>query len=484
LKKNIQKFAVVIILIIATIIYVAIPYKSKQLNSASQEDLDHYIVSKMEELRIPGMALGIVEGNEVFLKGYGYSSISASNEIITPKTPFLLGSTTKSITAMAIMQLYEEGLLDLDEKVVRYLPTFRFENQEESNKITIRHLLNQTSGIAGSAGGSDYLDGSGTREEFITELKDETLLVTPGSTYQYAEANYVILGEVISVVAGQSYEDYIKEKIFIPLNMKNSCTNQEDALKNGLAHGNITWFGYPVKTDLPYPKKYASASVVYSSVEDLTHYVSCYLSGGDYQNKEILSNKGIQEITRPAVELEHPEGYFYGMGWFVSNGFAIHDGRPTNYYSVILLNPENNKGIILLANANNRLIVAEYLMPIVFEIMDTLDGIDTRTSGIGYRQLYKILNALLAWIFIFCIGRIVSTLKNRTNKVKISNFIIDGVLLLVITGLLVYLLRAYGVSLSIAYLGQPDIVFCMVSYIVLLVSNIVMKIVYAVKSLR
>lgn len=111
MKKNIQKFAVVIILIIATIIYVAIPYKSKQLNSASQEDLDHYIVSKMEELRIPGMALGIVEGNEVFLKGYGYSSISASNEIITPKTPFLLGSTTKSITAMAIMQLYEAGYL-------------------------------------------------------------------------------------------------------------------------------------------------------------------------------------------------------------------------------------------------------------------------------------------------------------------------------------------------------------------------------------
>lgn len=266
--------------------------------------------------------------------------------------------------------------------------------------------------------------------------------------------------------------------------MKNSCTNQEDAFKNGLAHGNITWFGYPVKTDLPYPKKYASASAVYSSVEDLTHYVSCYLSGGVYQNKEILSNKGIQEITSPAVELEHPEGYFYGMGWFVSDGFAIHDGRPTNYYSVILLNPENDKGIILLANANNRLIVAEYLMPIVFEIMDTLDGIDTRASGIGYRQLYKILNAILVWIFIFCIGRIVSTLKNRTNKVKISNFIIDGVLLLVITGLLVYLLRAYGVSLSIAYLGQPDIVFCMVSYIVLLVSNIVMKIVYAVKSLR
>lgn len=484
MKKSIVKISIAIILIIISIVYIAIPYNSVKLKSASKNDIDSYILSKMDELRIPGVSLGIVNGNDIYLKGYGKTG--SSEKEITAQTPFLLGSTTKSITALAVMQLSEKGEIDLDEKVIAYMPGFSFSNKNESDKITVRQLLNQTSGIAGPTGGSDYLDADSIRPDFISKLKNESLSYTPGSTYQYAEANFVILGELISIVSGQSYESYVKEHIFTPLKMNNSFTDKKDALASGLADGNITWFGYPVKTDLPYPKQYTSASAVYSSAEDLAHYILCCLNKGTYENQTLVSEQGMNQILNPAVALEHPTGYSYGMGWYINDSFAVHDGRPTNYYSIILLKPESKTGITLLANANNRLVTAEYLMPIVYEIMNTLNGEDTVSSGFGFRLLYKITNVIFLWILIFLVYRIMSTVTNLPKKLKfaktnvlfyIKNSIADVSFILFLACLLIYLLNVYGVSLKIAYLGQPDIIFCFGIYIALIFINIILKII-------
>ncbi len=109
--------------------------------------IDRYIENRMKTYKIPGIALGIVNDDSiVYLKGYGIAD--DNGRIVTPQTPFLLASVTKSFTALGIMQLVEEGKIDLDAPVQKYLPWFRVADVKASSKITVRHLLNQTSGFS------------------------------------------------------------------------------------------------------------------------------------------------------------------------------------------------------------------------------------------------------------------------------------------------------------------------------------------------
>jgi CubicO group peptidase (beta-lactamase class C family) len=120
------------------------------LSSIDTSKLDNYISSEMKKTEIPGLALGIINREEVYLKGFG--GFDTKNGPITPKTPFIIGSLSKSFTAMAVMQLAESGKIELDKPVKDYIPWFSIMDKEASSKITLRNLLNQTSGISTSAG--------------------------------------------------------------------------------------------------------------------------------------------------------------------------------------------------------------------------------------------------------------------------------------------------------------------------------------------
>src|SRR5215212_2650030 len=114
--------------------------------------IDAYVQAKMQAARVPGLALGIVQGDQiVHLKGFG--TTDPSGRPVTPQTPFIIGSTTKSMTAVAIMQLVEAGKLELDAPIQRYLPWFHVADPDASARITIRHLLNHTSGLPTTTGG-------------------------------------------------------------------------------------------------------------------------------------------------------------------------------------------------------------------------------------------------------------------------------------------------------------------------------------------
>jgi CubicO group peptidase (beta-lactamase class C family) len=125
--------------------------------------IDKYLEGQMAALRIPGLALGIVQGKQiVHLKGYGVAD--ASGRLVTPQTPFLLNSISKSFVALAVMQLVEQGKIELDAPVQRYLPWFRVADASASAQITMRHLLNHTSGL-GAASAYAYLSSGGVAHE-------------------------------------------------------------------------------------------------------------------------------------------------------------------------------------------------------------------------------------------------------------------------------------------------------------------------------
>jgi CubicO group peptidase (beta-lactamase class C family) len=117
-------------------------------NSAPYDTIDAYVEEQMRRLKIPGVSLAIIEGDKiVHLRGFGRSRLGG--EAPTPQTPFFIGSLTKSFTALAVMQLVEAGKIELDAPVQRYLPWFRVADPAASAQITVRHLLNQTSGLPG-----------------------------------------------------------------------------------------------------------------------------------------------------------------------------------------------------------------------------------------------------------------------------------------------------------------------------------------------
>lgn len=320
--------------------------------------IDKFIETEMQAQRLPGLALGIVQGNQiVHLKGFGIAD--PSGRPVTPQTPFIIGSSSKSFTALAVMQLVEAGKVELDAPVQRYLPWFRVADEAASAHITVRHLLYQTSGLSTKTGRSFQGNGDtsdNALEQTVRKLSAAELTGPAGAAHQYSTVNYSVLGLIVQTVTGQSYETYIQEHIFDPLAMQNSFTSQAEAQPQGLATGYNYAFGIPRAVDVPFNRSLLPAGYLISSAEDMAHYLIAQLNDGSYNGTSLLTEDGMIEMHNPAV----PSGATdtsYGMGWFVGpiNGIPAvhHQGETFNFHSNMILIPDRQWGIVLLINGEN-----------------------------------------------------------------------------------------------------------------------------------
>ena len=178
-------------------------------------ELDAWVGQRMAASGIPGHALTVVASDAVLLeRAWGEAG---QGRQVTVDTPFVIGSTSKSFTALAVMQQVDAGTVDLDAPVRRYVAEFRMAD-EAAGGITVRQLLQQTSGIAGTAGGPILKSArDGTAEEAIAELRDERLAGPPGDTFRYSNANFVLAGLVVERTSGLPYGQYVQQRIFNPL---------------------------------------------------------------------------------------------------------------------------------------------------------------------------------------------------------------------------------------------------------------------------
>jgi CubicO group peptidase (beta-lactamase class C family) len=334
-------------------------------NSAFYKSIDGYVEEQMRRLKIPGVSLAIVEGNQiVHLRGFGCAR--PGGETPAPHTPFFIGSVTKSFTALAIMQLVEAGKVGLDTSVQSYLPWFRVADPEASTQITVRHLLNHTSGMSVLQGQmilSELEDTSVAMERQVRTLSSLELSHPVGSKFQYNNTNYNILGWIIEAASGESYPDYIQKHIFNPLDMRHSSTSKAEAQKNGLAIGHRYWFGYPIPApNLPIPLGSLPSGQLISCAEDMAHYLIAHLNGGRYRDVQILSEAGIAELHRGAVEWREMgiDFGYYAMGWisqvYGKSTIVSHSGTVPDFGAFAALVPNQKKGIVLLSNANHGMI--------------------------------------------------------------------------------------------------------------------------------
>ena len=327
----------------------------------SYHEIDAYVEGQMRRLHIPGASLAIVEGDKiVHLRGFGRAR--PGGEAPTPQTPFFIGSLTKSITALGVMQLVEAGRVELDAPVQRYLPWFRVADPHASAQMTIRHLLNQTSGLPQTAGqiimpGADICPDA--TEGQVRALSTFKLTHPVGKVVQYCNQNYNILGLIVEAASGEKYTGYIQNHIFNPLGMCRSYASKAEAQKHGLAVGHRHWFSLPFPApDLPIPSGSLPAGQLISTADDMAHYLIAHLNGGRYGEAQVLSPAGIDELHRGAAEYAKfgITAGRYGMGWFDKDigqtKTYYHGGNCPEFSAFMALVPEQKKGVVLLLNAD------------------------------------------------------------------------------------------------------------------------------------
>jgi len=346
----------------------------------------------------PGLSLVVVKGGEiVYQEGFGLAD-GPQNIPATADTVYNQWSMVKPMTAVAVLQLHEQGLLDIDDPVANYLPFFDVQYPSESSEtVTIRHLLNHSSGL-GDAGLAmiDWIHFDGDPEWNQTELIKEKLpdytelTYEPGSQAVYTNVGYMVLAAVIEAASGKTYEQYMIDHIFAPLGMdQTNWTYTEAMIANEAAGANPSvdiqalmlpfimdkdkrdalirekqdgalWFNH-VYTDQKGPTGPIGPAT------DTARFLMAYLNRGELDGQRILSAESIAMMTNeghilPAVK--DPQNFGYtdydlysrGLGWaYVEDGddfFITHSGGGPGFATDMRLYPDRDLGMVILANGS------------------------------------------------------------------------------------------------------------------------------------
>jgi CubicO group peptidase (beta-lactamase class C family) len=340
------------------------------LDQATIEKIHDFAASAFGELGVPGAAVLVVDANGIVYEE-GFGTTDDAGTPITPTTPFHLASLSKQLTAIAVMQLIESGDLSLDGTVHGYLPWFGTDRSDTA-KITVSDLLAQTSGFSEGAGlvnRSDERTDDGALERNIRRLAEVPLSHAIGQ-FEYSNANYDALGELVAVASGKSYEDYMAQKVFAPLGMKDTFTSDADARADGLAQGHYPFFGYPIQFPVGFVRGSVPSAYIASSAEDLGRVLMAHLGDGAVGDSRVLSPAGMAGLRKPLV---HPDPYNgYGWGWWTyplwdaaelvdaPNVSEVHlpvilehGGSHSTYATGMVLLPEAGYGVVVLMNRND-----------------------------------------------------------------------------------------------------------------------------------
>jgi CubicO group peptidase (beta-lactamase class C family) len=295
----------------------------------------------------PGAAVLVVQRGDVVLrKGYGMANLEHDIRI-TPESVFRVGSMTKFFTATAILMLEEQGRLSLDDDITQYLPDY----PTHGEKITIRHLVAHTSGIW------DYLNlpkmqegwhDDITPQGLINLFKDKPLEFKPGDGFAYSNSNYILLGVIIEKVSGQSYQDFVQEKIFTPAGMKSTRYGGHLPIIPNRAAGYEPSGdgGYNNARFLNMSEPYAAGGHV-STVDDLYRWDQAYL-GGKLISKDTLG----RALTRFRLNngKEVPVACGCGISDFLGHRIIVYAGGIHGFATQAVIVPDEDLHVIVLSN--------------------------------------------------------------------------------------------------------------------------------------
>lgn len=333
--------------------------------------LDQVIPEYMQKHNIAGVAVGLIhDGEVVHLTGYGYAD--AQKQVpVTESTVFQVASVSKAVTAWGVMNLVEDGLLELDAPVSRYLTRWQLPLSEYDNEgVTIRRLLSHSAGIAHVGGytGFDTQEEIQTLEESLTSAQDANgegvrIVSDPGTKYRYSGGSFTLLQLVIEEVTGLPFETYMQDEILTPLHMQNSGFILTSPLEENFSvvydeNGNVTASRFFTAR---------AAAGLYTTAKDLTAWAMAMMpASADPQGTGVLQPDTLAEMFRPQPGL--PRMLPYGLGCYlqeVCSGQYVevaHTGKNLpGWYSLVTTVPQKGEGLVVLTNAPGGLKLREVL---------------------------------------------------------------------------------------------------------------------------
>jgi CubicO group peptidase (beta-lactamase class C family) len=308
--------------------------------------MDAYLREQVKLNRIPGMAFAVVkDGQVIFTGGYGNA---APGKPVTPQTQFYIGSVSKSITALAVMKLVDRGKIELDKPVQTYIPWFQVADPDVSKQITIRNLLNHTSGLA-EKGDPNSAAYTANIEEQVRLMQYVKPVYKPGTTFEYYNQNYRILGYVVEVVSGQPYGEFLKENIFLPLGMHDTVTNPVDA--PDLAQGYSRFFGFPLAQTQEYIPGGVPSGYMITTANDMAQFLIAQIANRQPNGDPLVSPESLVLMRTPPAGIKSD----YGMGWMdIDGGQTYAHGGAINYFQAFeAINVKNKTGIMALYNQDS-----------------------------------------------------------------------------------------------------------------------------------
>ncbi len=329
-EKSIIFFPILLYVFIFSIACIAQDIESK---------VDEYVNAYVKMGRFSGSILIAQNGKVIISKGYGMANYE-HDVPNTRQTKFRIGSITKQFTSMAIMQLQEKGLLNVDDAVKKHIPDY----PDTGNKITIHHLLTHTSGIPNFTSFPDYVKTimmPSPVEKTVERFKDKPLDFEPGEKYSYSNSGYILLGYVIEKVTGKSYEEYIQENIFKPLKMNDTGYDHYTTLLKHRATGYDLTDDGPVNADYIDMTVPHGAGALYSTVEDL------YTWDRALYSEKLVSKNSLEKIFAP---FENNYGYGWGITKLFNRKCTRHGGGINGFRSDIIRFVDDDACIIVLSN--------------------------------------------------------------------------------------------------------------------------------------
>ena len=292
----------------------------------------------------PGVAWAVVEGDEVVTGASGVIRAGGSDPV-TADSPFVLGSISKSITAVAVLQLQEAGRLDLDDELGEHLPAFR---GTTAGSVTLRELLSHTSGWSTAQGNASHADADGEEDELarrVAALADVDPAHAPGE-WEYSNTNYQLLGRVVEVAGAESFEDYVASRVLEPLGMADSFVS-DGRVHPEMVTGHRPWFWTkrPMASDRPTQRLTAPQGGVVASARDVARYLQVLMNGRD----DVLSAEDKALMMRSAG----PGSPYYGLGWVVDRDTVWHTGTSPGVETQATMEPARRRGVVVLVNAGS-----------------------------------------------------------------------------------------------------------------------------------
>lgn len=364
--------------------------------------LDRFVTEQMDRHGIPGLSLALIQDSHVsYVQGYGNAG---DGRRMTATTPLPIASMTKPFTAVAVLQLADAGLLDLDAPVQRYLPSFEVADPAASRTITVRQLLQHTSGLS-DLGYRRLLPADATLDDGVRDLRSARLTARPGEAHQYFNPNYAVLARMVEEVTGRPFAEVVQGRILGPLGMTGSTTDPA-AAGSDQARGYVKLFGWALKADAPVRHHRDGADNVVATAPDLARFaIAVGLPPGE--EPALLSATSWTAMATPAPI----EGVTYGLGWDVTEhrGERVvgHDGLDPTFSGQMAVLPERGAGYVLLTNQGHLLETMMVGPQLRHGLLDLLTGREPSGGGVAWRLVGVLLLAGFAVTTFFSVRGLV-----------------------------------------------------------------------------